>query len=195
MNEHRQGLDVGQVLGVLHERWKTVLTITLLACMAAYGYVTFAAKEIYEATALVTYQVPDRASNPTNGALPSSGITREDIGTLVANATTQKVMDAAAAELGAEASDLRRSTRVQAHGDASVVAFIARGGDATETTEQANALARAFVTERVALAKQSLDQLVKLRQENLTAAKRIKQDPKDPDPTLKNSASEALNDA
>lgn len=96
----RTGLDVARVLGIIGQRWKTVLSITLLAAMAAYGYVTFVAKEVFEATALVTYQSPDKATNPTSGALPSSGITREDIGTLVANAGSQQVVEAAAREAG-----------------------------------------------------------------------------------------------
>ena len=58
MNENRQGLDVGRVLGIVGARWKTVLAITLVAAMAAYAYVTFVAKPVYEAQALVTYQVP-----------------------------------------------------------------------------------------------------------------------------------------
>lgn len=194
MNE-RAGIDVAKVLGIVAQRWKTVATITLLAAMAAYGYVTFAAKEVFEATALVTYQAPDKATNPTGGALPSSGITREDVGTLVANASSQPVVEAAAREAGIEPSQLRRAVRVQAHGEASVVAFIARGGTAEEASERANAWANAFVKDRVAKAKQSLNAMVAERAANLAAARKVKQDPEDPDPTLKNTAMQELNDA
>lgn len=193
----RTGLDVARVLGIIGQRWKTVLSITLLAAMAAYGYVTFVAKEVFEATALVTYQSPDKATNPTSGALPSSGITREDIGTLVANAGSQQVVEAAAREAGVTPAELRRAVRVQAHGEASVVAFIGRGGDAEQAAARANAWAKAFVADRVGEATRSLDGLVAERQRNLATARRQQrlQNPEDPDPTLVNQAHSELFEA
>lgn len=196
MNE-RAGLDVGQVLGTIGKRWKSVAAITLVAAMAAYGYVTFMAKQVFEATALVTYQVPDRSSNPTGGALPSSGITREDVSTLVANADSEAVIQAAADELAIEPADLRRSVRVQAHGEASVVAFIARDADADAAAERANAWAKAFVAERRAKAEAQLDIAVKQRQGDLARAKATwrAQPRDDKDPTQVNAAEASLSDA
>ena len=173
MNDNRPALDVGRVLGIVGSRWKTVLAITILAGMVAYGYVTFIAKPVYESTALVTYQAPDRANNPTSGALPSTGITREDIGTLVANASNQEVVDAAAKEAGIEPAQLRQSVRVQALGEAAIVAFIARSGSPEEAAKLANAWANAFVAERQGKALERLDEIVKQKQVALAAAKRI----------------------
>jgi capsular exopolysaccharide synthesis family protein len=197
MNEHRQGLDVAKVLGIVASRWKTVLAITLLAAMAAYGYVTYMADEVFESTALVSYQAPDKSTNPTNGALPSSGITREDVQTLVAMADSQAVVERAAQEAGVDADALRRSVHVQAHGEASIVAFIARSGDAEEASALANAWATAFVADRGAATKQALDAIVKERQSDLANANRQlkKQNPEDLDPTMVNNATMALNDA
>jgi capsular exopolysaccharide synthesis family protein len=196
MNE-RTNLDVAKVMGIVGRRLKTVLAITLLAAMAAYGYVTFVAKEVFESTALVTYQVPDRSTNPTNGALPSSGITREDVGTLVANADTEEVVKAAAAELGMQPAALRRSVRVQAHGEASVVAFIARGATADEAADRANAWANAFVNERREKARGPLNEFVKLRQAdyNRELAEFRNQPRDDKDPTAKTAAAQQLSDA
>lgn len=193
----RTTLDVAKVLGIVGRRWKTVLVITLLAAMAAYGYVTFMAKEVFEASALVTYQVPDRSTNPTNGALPSSGITREDVSTLVANADNQEVVDAAAEKVGMEPGALRHAVHVQAHGEASVVAFIARGATAKEAADRANAWATAFVEERRAKAKGPLDEFVKLRQNDFTReAKTFREQPRDDkDPTAMTAASQQLSDA
>ncbi|MCW2926166.1 MAG: chromosome partitioning protein, partial [Thermoleophilia bacterium] len=193
----RSSLDVAKLLGIVFGRWKTVLSIIILAGMAAYGYVTFVAKPVYEAQALVTYQVPDRNSNPTGGALPSSGITREDVGTLVANATSEEIVAAAAKDLDMSADDLRRSVRVQAYGEASVVAFIARGADADEAAERANAWAKAFVAERVGKAKLPLDAIVKQRVEDLAKANAEfrKQPIDDRDPVRKNAAEVALSEA
>ncbi len=196
MNEIRQGVDVAKVLGIVTKRWKTVLAITILAGMAAYGYVTFMAKEVFESTALVSYQAPDKSGNPTGGALPSSGITREDVQTLVAIADNQAVVEAAAQELGVEPSDLRRSVRVQAHGEASIVAFIARDGDAATAAEKANAWAAAFVAERRAVANSSLDKAVAAAAQDLASARKeyAAQPRDDKEPSLKNQATTALAD-
>ena len=198
MNEHqRQGVDVSRVLVTIAARWKTVLAITLLAGMAAYGYVTFVAKPVYEASALVTYQTPDRATNPTSGALPSSGVTREDIATLVANATSQEVVAAAATKLGIKPGELRASTRVQAQGEASIVSFIARSGDPKTAADRANAWADAFVADRLGGARRQLDLIVSERQADLTQARRAlkRQNPEDLDPTVVNQAQQALSEA
>lgn len=197
MNEHRQGLDVAKVLGLVARRWKTVLSITLLAAMAAYGYVTYKAEEVFEAQALVQYQAPDRASNPTGGALPSSGITREDVQTLVAIADSQAVVEAAAKQLSLEPRELRASVRVQAHGEASIVAFIARAGDDQEATERANAWADAFVADRVRAAGASLNKIVAERQAALKRAEAQfrRQNPEDLDPTLVNATTQAVDEA
>ncbi|MCB0879346.1 MAG: polysaccharide biosynthesis tyrosine autokinase [Thermoleophilia bacterium] len=197
MNEHRQGVDVAKVLGIVGRRWKTVLAITLLAAMAAYGYVTYMAKPVYESTALVSYQAPDRSSNPTGGALPSSGITREDVQTLVAIADNQQVVEAAAKELGIRPGELRQSVHVQAHGEASIVAFIARSGDSKEAARRANAWATAFVGDRVAAANQSLNKVVNDRKADLKVAQAEfrRQPADDKDPTAKNTAFSSLADA
>lgn len=196
MNEH-QGIDVARVASIVTSRWKTVLAITILAAMTAYGYVTFMAKPVYEATSLVTFQAPDKSSNPTGGALPSSGITREDIGTLVANAGKQEVVEAAATKLKVKPAELRGSVRVQAFGEASVVAFIARAGQPEGSADRANAWAAAFVADRVAASSKALDQIVKDRQADVAIAKReLKlQNPEDLDPTGVNTANAALAEA
>lgn len=203
MNDIRQGIDVAKVLGIVATRWKTVTAITLLAAMAAYGYVTYMAKPVFESTALVAYQAPDRSENPTGGALPSSSITREDVQTLVAIADNQQVVEAAAAILneGSDETitpgDLRRSVRVQAHGEASIVAFIARSGDDEDAAARANAWATAFVNDRVTAANASLDKIVKDRTADLKAAQAEfrRQPADDKEPTAKNQASAALNEA
>lgn len=197
MNEVRQGIDVAKVLSIVARRWKLVASITILSMMVSYGYVTYLAKPVFESTALVAYQTPDRDSNPTNGALPSSGITREDIQTLVAVADNQEVVEAAARKVGIDPRELRLSVRVQAHGEASIVAFVARAGRADEAAKRANAWAEAFVADRRAAAAESLDQTVKQRQGELNAALREfkRQNPEDLDPTFKNQAATALADA
>lgn len=148
MNEPAHNMDVGRIAAVIARRWKTVLALVILTTMAAYAYVTFMAKPVYESTALVTYQAPDRSTNPTGGALPVTGVTREEIGTLVANATSPTVVDKAAVIAGIPAEQLRRQVRVQAYGEASIVAFIARDGDPATAAAYANAWAKAFVDDR-----------------------------------------------
>lgn len=197
MNEHRQGLDVGRVLGIVAGRWLTVLSITVVAGMVAYGYVQFMAKDVFESTALVAYQAPDRMSNPTGGALPSSGITREDVQTLVAVADSQAVVEAAATELGIKPRELRQSVRVQAQGEASIVSFIARSDNAENAAKRANAWAAAFVADRVAASGSSLDKIVQQRNAELAQARKElrRQNPEDLDPTLVNQATTAVNEA
>jgi len=193
MNE-RAGLDVGRVLSIVGSRWKTVLAITIVAAMAAYSYVTFLAKPVFEATALVTYQAPDRQSNPTGGALPSSGITREDISTLVANANNSQVVAKAAAKLQIEEGELRQAVQVRPHGEASIVAFVAKAGTAQAAQSRADAWANAFVEERKAKASEGLDALVKQKQADFAVyPKKLKQD--SPDITPKNLAQTELNAA
>jgi capsular exopolysaccharide synthesis family protein len=197
MNEHRQGMDVAKVLGIVARRWKTVLAITLVATMAAYGYVTYQAKEVFESTALVAYQAPDRSANPTGGAYPSSGVTREEVQGLVAMADSQSIVEAAATKLGTTPSALRQSVRVQAHGEASIVAFIARAGTAKEAADGANAWADAFVADRVAASNASLNKNVAERQKELKQANAQfkRQNPEDLDPTQVYAATANLNDA
>jgi capsular exopolysaccharide synthesis family protein len=197
MNEIRQGLDVAKVMGIVLRRWKTVTVITLLAAMVAYGYVTYVADSVYESTALVAYQAPERGFNPTNGALPSSGITREDVQTLVAVAGSQAVVAAAAEQVGMPVTDLQRAVRVQAHGEASIVSFNARSDDAGQAAALANAWAEAFVADRRVAAAASLDQIVQQRNADLAQARKLqgRQNPQDPDPTLVNQAITAVNEA
>jgi len=159
MNEST-GLDVGRVLSIVMGRWKMVLAITIIAISAAYAYVTFVAKPVFEATALVTYQAPSR-DNPTGGALPSTGITREEISTLVANATTSSVVEAAAKEVGIKPDDLRSKVQIRPNGEGSVISFVAVGGTGDEAAKRANAWATAFVAERTRLAGVVLDSAVK----------------------------------
>ncbi|MCW2925192.1 MAG: chromosome partitioning protein [Thermoleophilia bacterium] len=196
MNE-RQGVDVARVASIVGSRWKTVLAITILAAMAAYGYVTFVAKPVYEATALVTYQAPDKSNNPTRGALPSSGITREDVGTLVALAGRQEIVEAAAAKLGIKPDALRHSVRVQAFGEASVVSFIARDGSTKGAADRANAWANAFVNDRVRASSSALSSIITDRQRDLTEAKKAyaRQPADDHDPQSLNQAIGAFNEA
>jgi non-specific protein-tyrosine kinase len=187
-------LDVGRVLAIIGSRWKIVAAITLVAASVAYAYVTFVAKPVYEATALVTFQAPARDSNPTGGALPSTGITREDIGTLVANANTPGVVNSASAKLNMEPEALQQAVQVRPHGEASVVEFVARGASAEEAAARANSWANAFVAERVGRAKESLDALV-VEQEREYKSFPKKLAPEDPSVAAKNQAFSALSQA
>ncbi|MCW2960335.1 MAG: tyrosine protein kinase [Thermoleophilia bacterium] len=193
MNE-RQGIDVGRVMSIVGSRWKTVLAITLVAASAAYAYVTFFASPVYEATALVTYQSPSR-DNPTGGALPSSGITREDISTLVANATTTTVVDVAAAELNMEPDQLRAAVQVRPNGEASIVAVVAKAGTPKEAAERANAWANAFKAERLAAAKLPLDSSVSQKAADLKGYGKRNNNPNDPNLVARNNAETALSAA
>ncbi|MCW2949716.1 MAG: ywqD 2 [Thermoleophilia bacterium] len=161
MNDRSNALDVARVAGIVITRWKTVLAMMLIVAGAAYSYVTFMAHPVYETTALVTYQSPSQQANPTGGALPSSGVTRENIATLVANATNTEVIDAAALKLGISSKQLRTSVQVRPFGDASVVAFTARAGNPAEAARRANAWASAFVANRVGLARVALTAAVR----------------------------------
>lgn len=157
MNNETTSLDVGRVLSIVGSRWKIVAAIALVTVSIAYAYVSFLASPVYEASALVTYQAPAKDKNPTAGALPSTGMTREDISTLVANATSPAVIDAAAAKVSIKPQQLRGSVAVGPHGDASVVAFVGKGGTPKEAADRANAWAEAFVADRTAQAKKALD--------------------------------------
>ena len=155
MND-RSTLDVGRMAGIIAGRWKTVLAMVLVVASVAYSYVTFLAHPVYETTALATFQAPARDANPTGGALPSSGVTREDIATLVANATNTRVVDQAAKAADITPKELRGSVQVRPFGDASIVAFTARADSPKAAADRANAWARAFVNERVALVRTNL---------------------------------------
>lgn len=157
MKNETTSLDVGRVLSIVGSRWKTVAAIAIVTVSIAYAYVNFLASPVYEATALVTYQAPAKDRNPTAGALPSTGMTREDISTLVANATSPAVVDAAATKATIKPQQLRSSVAVGPHGDASVVAFVGKGETPKEAAERANAWAESFVADRTAQAKKALD--------------------------------------
>ncbi|MBC7460863.1 MAG: polysaccharide biosynthesis tyrosine autokinase [Thermoleophilia bacterium] len=156
MNDRQTPLDVGRVFGIIAGRWKIVLAMVLIVMGVAYSYVAFLAHPVYETTALVTYQAPSQQANPTGGAMPSSGVTRENIATLVANATSTAVVDAASTELDIKPSELRRSVQVRPFGDASVVAFAARAGEPKVAAARANAWAKAFTADRRVTANVSL---------------------------------------
>ena len=167
-------LDVSRVLVIIGERWKIVLACTLLVAGAAFAYTEMLAKPIYEAQALVTYQAPSRDSNPTAGALPSTGVTREDIGTLIGNTGREVVVEAAARKAGGvTAEDMRKSVTVRPHGDASILDFVARSGDPEETANLANAYASAFVSDRQTAALAAIDQQLKDKQIELRAFRKL----------------------
>jgi non-specific protein-tyrosine kinase len=177
MNNDTTSLDVGRVLSIVSHRWKIVVAIAIVTVSIAYAYVNFLASPVYEATALVTYQAPAKDDNPTAGALPSTGVTREDISTLVANASAPSVVNSAAAKLAIKPQQLRSSVAVGPHGDASVVSFVAKGATPKEAADKANAWADAFVSDRMAKAKKTLDSTVSDAQKSYNAyPKNLKQD-------------------
>jgi len=83
MTQHKDdNLDVGRLIATIASRWVVVAACTVIVTVAAVGYVKGIAKPIYSSTALVTYSQPD-SNNPTGGVLPSTNVTRENIGTLI----------------------------------------------------------------------------------------------------------------
>ncbi|MCW2973962.1 MAG: ywqD 2, partial [Thermoleophilia bacterium] len=179
MNDRQTPLDVARMFGIIAGRWKIVLAMVIVVMAVAYSYVTFLAHPVYETTALVTYQAPSQQANPTGGALPSSGVTRENIATLVANATNTAVVDAAATELKIKPSELRNSVQVRPFGDASVVAFTARAGEPKVAAERANAWAKAFTADRIAQANVSLKAAITAAQQTVNGYPKTQLGPED----------------
>lgn len=150
------GLDLGRIGTVISERWYVVAACTLVVVAAALGYAKIIAQPVYEATALVSYTDPKRAENPTS-ALPSTGITRENIQTLIGSAGRVPVVSEAADKLGITAEQLRRDVQIRPHGDASIIDFVARANADQKAAEYANTYARAFVEDRREQARVGLD--------------------------------------
>lgn len=156
-----RSVDLGRVLAILRDRWKIVVAIAMLVVGTAYAYVTVVAQPVYEAAALVTYQAPRNDSNPTGGVMPSSGLTASDIQTLIGNATSPPIVEAAATKAGTDADTLRRSVQVRPRGDASLVDFVSRADDPEVAATRANAWAAAFVADRQKMATVSLSRLIR----------------------------------
>ena len=107
MTQHKDdNLDVGRLIATIASRWVVVAACTVIVTVAAVGYVKGIAKPIYSSTALVTYSQPD-SNNPTGGVLPSTNVTRENIGTLIGATGRPDVVDAAAKAAGITPAQLR----------------------------------------------------------------------------------------
>ena len=165
------GIDLGRVISAVTDRWYVVAGCVALVVVVAAGYAKIIAKPVYEATAMVSYTDPKRSENPTS-AMPSTGITRENIQTLIGAAGRSVVMSAAATRAGVEAKDMQRDVRIGAHGDASIIDVIARSTSAHESAALANAYAHAFVDDRRRQASIGLDAQIAATTRDLAALPR-----------------------
>lgn len=181
---------MGRMASVIADRWLMVLGCLLLVAGSALIYVQVLAKPVFESTATVTYAAPSQ-TNPTVGALPSTGITRENIATLVTMAARNGVIDQAAAKAGVEPRKLVRSVAVRQSGDASAIEFVARADDAEQAASLANAYAGAFVADRTTAVEQAIKPQVASRQRDLAELQRLRLTADDPRTvTLNNLRSE-----
>lgn len=178
-------LDLGRIVSVIADRWVVVLACTLIVTGAALAYVKLVAKPVFQATALVTYSEPSR-DNPTGGVLPSTGVTRENITTLIGAVGRTDVVNAAARTAGVAPDVIRKHVAVQPHGEASIIDFTAKAGTAKDAAAYANAYATAFVADRQKGAGAAIDPLIKLKATQLKAMGNPK--PEDPAAVLKNQA-------
>lgn len=160
-------LDLRRMLSIIAHRWYIVLLFTLLVAGAAVGYAKGVAKPVYESTALVTYQDPSRNDNPTGGTLPSTGITRENIQTLIGAAGRPDIVKSGAKAAGITGDELRRSVQVRPHGDASIIDFVARASTAQQAASYANSYAHAFVQDRRTAAVSHIDNQIKIQRRAL----------------------------
>ena len=179
------GLDLGRIGTAIAERWYVVAACTVLVVVAAIGYAKVVAQPVYEATALVSYTDPKRAENPTS-ALPSTGITRENIQTLIGAAGRAPVVSETAEKLGVSDEKLRRDVQIRPHGDASIIDFVARADSADKAAEYANTYAQAFVQDRRSQARIGLDAQITATRKDLASLPR-KIAPDDPRGVLANT--------
>lgn len=162
-------LDVARVVSIIRDRWKIVLAVTVIVTSMAWVYVSFLAHPVYQATALVTYQEPGTGENPTGGVLPSNDLTRENIATLVGATSNPVVVSAAAKTAGITADDLRLSVKVQPHGEASIIEFVARAASAKQAEQRANAWANAFIKDRATRLTAKIDERIAAKKKSLAS--------------------------
>lgn len=188
---NNSGLSTSRVIGLVVSRWKILLLTVILVVGAAYSYEKFVAQPVYQSTAQVTYQAPSR-DNPTGSFLPSSGVTREDIATLIANTGSAKIVDQAAKTAGVTPKKLRESVSVRAAGDAAVIDFQARSGDPEEAQKMANAYAEAFVADRRRGALANVDRQIKAKQKQLAGLGKMKFE--DPNQAFKSALAQQISE-
>lgn len=168
------GNDIALAFEIVRARWKTVAAVTIAAMAACSVYVFVLASPRYEATALVVYQVPEIATNPTQGLLPSSGLTNENISTLIGITTSSDIVDRAAKSAKVTPQQLRASVRVAPAGDSSIIEFSAISSDAKLAAKLANAWAKALVDDRRAKVTAALNDRIarkEARRKGLAASK------------------------
>lgn len=185
------GLDTSRVMGLVLSRWKALLLTVVAVVGAAYSYKQFVAEPIYRSVAQVTYQAPAR-ENPTGSYLPSSGVTREDIATLISNAGSAKVVDAAAKAAQVEPKEIRDSVSVRADGDAAVMNFEARHPKAEQAQRMANEYANAFVADRRAGALANIDKQIKSKKAQMKGLGRMSFE--DPDNAIKATLAQQISE-
>ncbi len=167
--------DVSRSLRAIIQRWPIVVGMAVVAGVAAGFWAQSIATPRFEAVAQVTYQAPSR-ENPTGSWLPSNGVTREDVATLVTNAQANQVTAAAADKAGVSERTMRTSVRIAPAGDAAVIRFEATSSNARQAAEMANAWATTFVTERQRGALGSIDAQIKQLRDDISQFGRLKFD-------------------
>ncbi|MBC7643677.1 MAG: polysaccharide biosynthesis tyrosine autokinase [Thermoleophilia bacterium] len=192
MTQHKNdNLDLARIMSTLASRWLVIAACTFIVTAASVGYVKGIAKPVYSATALVTYSQPD-SNNPTGGVLPSTNVTRENIGTLIGATGRLSVVTAAAKAAGITPTELRRSVTARPYGESSIIEFAAKAGTAKRAADRANAYADAFVLDRQRGAATAIDPLIKVQQAQVTKLGTIKAE--DPAAGVKVQAQTELSD-
>jgi capsular exopolysaccharide synthesis family protein len=177
-----QSVDVSRALSLIRDRWYIVLLVTLVVAGAAWGYTSKMATPRYEATALVTYEEPSADSNPTGGVLPSRGVTRENIQTLIGQTSNNGVLKSAAASAGMELDEFKKVVRVNPHDDASIIDFVATADTPEDAAKRSNAYAQAFVQDRKQRAGKQIDTLINATDREIKSIGKIR--PDDPQTAL-----------
>lgn len=186
-------LDVGRVLGIVRDRWYIVVGCMLLVTGVAYGYAEHVAKPRFESTALVSYDAPRKDGNPTGGVLPASPVNRENVQTLIAVAGEASIVQTAATNAGVPPQDVRRSVRVQPHGDGLLVDFVGVSDTPSGAAKLANAYARAFVEDRRTRVGQKFGAQIKEKQAELAKLGKAKGPAsEDPNAVMRTSITQTL---
>ena len=135
-------MNLSEYLGVLRDRWKIIVAITLLATAAA-GVVTYTMTPRYDARAqvFVAFQPTDPSS--TSGLVSGATYTQNQITSYVDLATSPMVLDPVIQELGLPTtpSGLADSLAVTNPADSVLIDVVASSEQPEEAAQIANAVA------------------------------------------------------
>jgi capsular exopolysaccharide synthesis family protein len=171
-DQTQQGVDVGRIASIVANRWLVVLGCMVVVVGGALVYVEAIAKPVFEATATVIYQAPSQ-DNPTGGALPSTGLTPDNVATLIAGTSRVTVVNAAATKAGVTPDKLLQSVSVVSDGGAQALKFDAKALTAQQSADLANDYANAFVTDRQVAATNAIQAQIDAKQRELAKLGKI----------------------